>query len=250
MCKEAAAAIKGRNEGRLTAYPNDEAALRSRLVGGRVDAESFRRPVARCEISTCRGMCCYDGVYVSPESAAVVERVASEHAAFFAGLHLALPDRIIVEGDWPWKKGGLKTAVMYRPFSKTVEGFPTHFTDTACVFLTGDGHCALQRLSVQLGSHPWHYKPVKCWLHPITLEGEACAVLLLHSERTDPYRVPGYDGFVSRIFCGRTCPGGAPASVVLADELTFLSRIVGRDLLREATGAPASLRRSDAEGQR
>jgi hypothetical protein len=250
MSEEAAAVGTGKTEGSLTAYSDDEATLRGWVVGGRVDAESFRRPVARCEISTCHGMCCYDGVYVSPESAAVIERLAREHAAFFAGLHLALSDRVIVEGDWPWKTGGLKTAVTPRPFSKTVEGFPPHFTDTACVFLTGDGHCALQLLSVQLGRHPWHYKPVKCWLHPITLESEGRAVLLLHSDRTDPYRVPGYDGFVSRIFCGRTSPGGAPASVVLADELVFLSRIVGRDLLWEATGAPATLRNSEAEGQR
>lgn len=250
MSKDAVAAGTGKDGGSLTAYPDDEATLRSRAAGGRVDAASFRRPVARCEISTCRGMCCYDGVYVSPESAAVLERVAREHAAVFAGLRLALPDRVIVEGDWPWKKGGLKTAVTHRPFSKTVEGFPPHFTDTACVFLAGDGHCALQLLSVQVGRHPWHYKPVKCWLHPITVEGEARAVILLHSDRTDPYRVPGYDGFVSRIFCGRTCPGGAPASVVLADELAFLSGIVGRDLLKEATGAPVALRSSEAEGQR
>lgn len=250
MRKRAAAAITGKNEESLTAYQDDEATLRSRIGGGQVDAASFQRPVARCAISTCRGMCCYDGVYLSPESAAVAERVARQHAAFFADLCLAPPDRVIVEGDWFWKKGGLKTAVTHRPFSKTVEGFPPHFTDTACVFLTGDGHCALQLLSVQLGRHPWYYKPVKCWMHPITLEGEARAVLLLHSDQTDPYRVPGYDGFVSRIFCGRTCPGGAPASVVLADELAFLSRIVGRDLLSEATGAPAALKSSDPEGQR
>jgi hypothetical protein len=111
------------------------------------------------------------------------------------------------------------------------------------VFLTADGRCSLQLLSVHLGRHPWYYKPVKCWMHPITLEGEGHALLLLHSERTDPYRFPGYDGFVSRIFCGRTCPGSSPASSVLADELTFLSRIAGRDLLAEATGAPASLMR-------
>jgi hypothetical protein len=230
----------GTNVASLTAYPADEADLRSRMAGGRVDAGSFRRPVARCQISACRGMCCYDGVYVSRESAAVIEGVAQEHAGFFAGLGLRLPERVIVEGRWPWKKGGLKTAVTPRAFSETVEGFPPHFNDTACVFLTGDGRCSLQLLSMHLGRHPWHYKPVKCWMHPITLEGEASAVLLLHSDRTDPYRFPGYDGFVSRIFCGRTCPGGAPAAVVLADELTFLSRIVGRDLLVEARGAPAS----------
>lgn len=227
----------------LTAYAGDEAALRSRMAGGKVDAESFRRPVARCEISTCRGMCCYDGVYVSRETAAVIRRVAKEHAEFFAGRGLRLPKEVIVEGDWTWKRGGLKTACTPRDFSGTVEGFPPHFTNTACVFLTADGRCSLQLLSVHLGRHPWYYKPVKCWMHPITLEGDEHAVLLLHSEQTDPYRIPGYDGFVSQIFCGRTCRGASPASAVLADELTFLSRITGRDLLAEATGAPASLMR-------
>jgi hypothetical protein len=220
----------------LTAYPDDEAELRRRLSGGRVDAESFRRPVARCEIASCRGMCCYDGVYLSAESAAVVEHAAVGHADFFESLGLPLPDPIIVEGEWAWKKGGLKTAVTPRTFSGTVQGFPPHFNDTACVFLTNDGLCSLQLLSQHLGRHPWFYKPVKCWMHPITLEGDESSVLTLHDDRTDPYRFPGYDGFVSRIFCGKTCPGGEPASAVLSDELDYLSRIVGRDLLAEAGG--------------
>jgi len=237
------------DEAGVTAYAEEEADLRRRMEGGSVDAGSFRRPVARCEIAACRGMCCYDGVYVSRGSAAVIERVAMRHAEFFAGLDLQRPDRVIVEGSWPWKPGGLKTAVTHRGFSTAVNGFPSHFSDTACVFLTRDGHCALQLLSVHLGRHPWYYKPVKCWMHPITLEGDARAVLLLHDARTDPYRFPGYDGFVSRIFCGKTCAGGAPASVVLADELTFLSRIVGRDLVAEVAGAPTDVRAPAAEAQ-
>jgi hypothetical protein len=245
MPDETPATIPGKDQGSLTAYPDDEAELRCRMSGGRVDAASFRRPLRRCQISACRGMCCYDGVYVSRKAAAVIERVAREHAGFFAGLDLRLPDRVIVEGAWTWKKGGLKTAVSHRPFSTTVEGFPPHFTDTACVFLAGDGRCSLQLLSVHLGHHPWYYKPLKCWQHPVTLEGEAKAVLLLHSDRTDPYRFPGYDGFVSRIFCGRTDPHGAPAAVVLADELIFLSRIVGRDLLVEAQGTRESVKGSE-----
>jgi hypothetical protein len=236
-------------EAGVTAYAEEEAGLRRRMDGGRVDAAAFQRRVARCEISTCRGMCCYDGVYVSRESAAVIERVATAHAEFFAGLDLRLPDRVIVEGTWRWKRGGLKTAVKRRTFSRTVQGFPAHFSDTACVFLTRDGRCALQLLSVRLGRHAWYYKPIKCWMHPVTLEGASRAVLLLHDEHTDPYRFPGYDGFVSRIFCGRTCPAGAPAAAVLADELTFLSRIVGRDLLAAAAGAPAGVKTPEAEGQ-
>jgi hypothetical protein len=249
MLEDVPTDIDDSDEAGLTAYPGEEASLRGRMDGGRVDASSFQRLVARCEISACQGMCCHDGVYVSPGSAAVIERVATEHAEFFSGLGLELPDRVIVEGDWPWKRGGLKTAVEPRAFSRTVKGFPTHFTDSACVFLTGDGLCSLQLLSVHLGRHPWYYKPVKCWMHPITLEGETRAVLLLHDERTDPYRFPGYNGFVSQIFCGRTCAGGTPASAVLTDELTFLSRIVGRDLLAEATSAPAEVRRPDEEAQ-
>ncbi len=216
----------------LTAYAGDEAMLRRRLADGSVDARSFQRPVARCEISSCQGMCCYDGVYVSEEAAAVIAALAERHADIFARLGLDLPERVIVRGEWR-SKAGLKTAVRPRAFSATVEGYPAHFGDTACVFLTRDGRCGLQLLSEHQGRHPWYHKPVKCWLHPITLEGEGPSVLVLHSRETDPYRLPGYDGFVSTIFCGRTCPGGVPASQVLAKELTFLSRIVGRDLLAE-----------------
>ena len=242
MSQDAPEIMQGKNKAALTAYPADEANLRRRMTGGSVDADSFKRLVARCEISTCRGMCCYDGVYVSPESAAVIEGLAIEQAAFFAGLGLRLPGRVIVEGTWRWKMGGLKTAVRLHAFSTTVKAFPSHFTDTACVFLTQGGHCSLQLLSIHLGRHPWYYKPMKCWIHPITLESDTRSVLLLHNERTDPYRLPGYDGFVSQIFCGRRRPDGAPASAVLAEELIFLSRIVGRNLLAEAGGAPGSVR--------
>ena len=242
MARDIPAILNGERADALTAYPDDEARLCHRLASGRIDVGSFRRPVARCAISTCRGMCCYDGVYISQESAAVIERMARERAAFFDGLGLRLPEGVIVEGAWRWKMGGVKTAVVPRAFSATVEGFPAHFTDTACVFLTGEGHCALQLLSIHEGRHPWYYKPVKCWMHPITLEGEAPSILRLHDEHTDPYRFPGYDGFVSQIFCGRTRPGGASAAAVLADELVFLSRIAGRDLVAEILPAAAPLR--------
>jgi hypothetical protein len=224
----------------LTAYAEDEAMLRERLAPGIVDARSFRRPLARCDISQCRGMCCYDGVYVSEASAAVISELATDHAAFFAGLGLKLPPRVIVQGDWEDRSDGVKTAVRPHPFSGRVQEYPRHFTDTACVFLALDGRCSLQVLSERLGRHPWFYKPVKCWMHPMTLGGQAKDVLLLHSRETDPYRLPRYDGFVSTIFCGRTCPGGAPASEVLVPELTFLSRIVGRDFVAEVRQAPES----------
>ncbi|MFB3818564.1 MAG: hypothetical protein ACE147_12940 [Candidatus Methylomirabilales bacterium] len=179
-------------------------------------------------------MCCYDGVYVPEPSARLIEHLARRHAAFFRGLGLTLPERVIVEGRWAPKPGGLKTAVREHPFARLVPDFPPHFAQTACVFLTPAGLCSLHLLSEHLGRHPWYYKPVKCWMHPITLEGDRPPVLVLHDERTDPYRLPGYPGFVPRIFCGRTCPSGAPASLVLQEELAFLSQIAGRDLVRAA----------------
>ncbi len=230
----------GEVAGGLTAFPDDEAMLRRRLARAAVDVPSFRRALRRCDISHCQGMCCYDGVYVSQLSAETLMRIARREAASFAGLGLDLPDRVIVDGDWKWKKGGLKTAVRPRPFSRTVQGFPSHFRDTACVFLAPDGRCSLQLLSVQQGRHPWYYKPVKCWMHPITIEGEEETRIVLHSVETDPFRFLGYEGFVSQIFCGRTCVGGAPASAVLRDELEFLSRIVGRDFVSEALARPGA----------
>jgi hypothetical protein len=177
-------------------------------------------------------MCCYDGVYVSESSATVIGDLVRDHGAFFTALGLDLPPRVIVEGDWAGGESW-KTAVRPHPFSETVEGYPEHFKDTACVFLAPDGRCALQVLSEQQGRHPWFYKPVKCWMHPITLGGQAKDVLLLHSSETDPYRLPHYPGFVSTIFCGKTCQEGVPAWEVLAPELSFLSRIVGRDFSAE-----------------
>ncbi len=228
----------GEAAGGLTAYPEDEAMLRRRLAAAVVDVGSVSRRLKRCEITLCQGMCCYDGVYVSEASARAVEEIARRHADFLAGLGLRLPGRVIVEGDWPWRRGGLKTAVQPRPFSRKVPGFPAHFRDTACVFLAPDGRCALQVLSAHLGRHPWYYKPIKCWMHPITIQGEDEARLVLPSYETDPFRFPGYDGFVSQIFCGKTCLRGEPAAAVLREELRFLSQIVGRDLVNETQVRP------------
>jgi hypothetical protein len=225
----------------LTAYPQTEAALRRTLADALVDAPSFSRPLTRCSLAACKGMCCYDGVYVGDEAAAVITDVARREAAFFRGLGLDLPDEVIVDGEWEGLVAGRKTAVAPHPFSREVADFPAHFGDTACVFHLDDGRCALQVLSVERGHHPWYYKPFTCWQHPISIvpgAGGAGAVVLLDSEETDPYRLPGYDGFVTQTFCGRTAPCGRPAHEVLAEELSLLGAIAGRDLAGELRSVP------------
>ena len=44
---------------------------------------------------------------------------------------------------------------------------------------------------------------------------------------------PGYDGFVTQTFCGRTASGGCPAAALLEEEIAYLSAISGRDLVAE-----------------
>jgi hypothetical protein len=153
---------------------------------------------------------------------------------------------VVVEAEWQGEVSGLKTAVRPHPFARRVEGYPGHFKDTACVFLLEDGRCALQALAAERGRHPWYYKPFCCWQHPIAIvpaaeapgvpavagaAGTEGAVVRLDDETTDPYRLPDYDGYVSRTWCGRTAPAGRPASEVLSAELAFLGAIAGRDLL-------------------
>ncbi len=43
--------------------------------------------------------------------------------------------------------------------------------------------------------------------------------------------------------------GGAPAAGVLTEELSFLSQILGREMLSEAAGTPVSLMKPDGEAQ-
>jgi hypothetical protein len=229
--------------GPLTAFPQTEAALGRTLRGAGVDRQSFARPLEPCVLAACGGMCCYDGAYVGDEEAAVLRDLAGREGAFFraAGLDLPAPDEVVVDGEWEGTVSGLKTALRPHPFSRRVADYPGHFRDTACVFLLPDGRCSLQTLAVARGRHPWFFKPFSCWQHPIAIvpadeapaaaAGGETAVVRLDDEASDPYRLPGYDGYVPRTWCGRTAPAGRPASEVLRAELDFLGAIAGRDLL-------------------
>jgi hypothetical protein len=223
-------------EAPLTAFPRTEAQLRRSLAKAPLHAESLRRPLARCRLEKCKGMCCYDGVFLGAEEAAVVEEVAAREADFFRDLGLRLPAQVVVTGSWEGLVSGKKTAVAPWPASLEVESFPAHFHDTACVFHLPDGRCALQVLSVARGLHPWHYKPTGCWLHPLTADHGGRPGLGLEDERTDPCRLPHYPGFVAATCCGRTDEQGQPAHEVLREELEFLGRIVRRDLRGEIAG--------------
>jgi hypothetical protein len=211
----------------VTAFPATEQWLRDTCAGAELDVPAFHRPLARCDLAHCRGMCCYDGVYVHNATAEVLQHLAATRAAEFREAGTALPATVIVDGLWRDGSSGPKTATKPNDFRSVVEGFPGHFDDTACVFHADDGRCTLQTLGGKDGKHPWFYKPLVCWLFPISVSPER---ITLFDEASDPYRYPDYDGFLSRTFCGRTARAGRPAYEILRAELELLGRILGRDL--------------------
>ncbi len=222
----------------LTAFPRTEDSLRRQLAQTAVAVESLRRPLPRCDLAVCKGMCCHDGVYLSDEEAEVIAGLALNEAEFFRGLGLILAGSVVVDGNFLGLVSGPKTATVPRVWRERVPDYPAHFADTACCFLLPDGRCSLQVLSEARGHHRWYYKPTGCWLHPLVTDFSPGAPLGLHDDRSDPFRVPGYPGFVSRTVCGRCCATGPPACATLEDELTFLGAIVGRQFVSELREKP------------
>jgi hypothetical protein len=213
----------------LTAFKKSLDSLRSRLSNAKLDAPEFSRKITRCSLEACRGTCCYDGASVDEHTADIIQQLSSERTSDFAAMGLTLPGNVIEKSEWNGKVG-TKTATRKFPFRSVVKGYPSHFNETACVFLLDDGRCGLQILSEQDGKHPWYYKPFTCWLQPIKL---ADSGIRLYDEATDPFKFPDYDGFVSKTPCGRTSDCGTPAADVLRQELDFLGKLLDRDLLAE-----------------
>lgn len=116
------------------------------------------------------------------------------------------------------------------------EDFPVHFPQTRCVFLDTQHRCVLQRLAMDEGLHPWWWKPVSCWMHPLVLVPGLRGgrpVLKVPGLGGDPSARAGYAGFASCTPCGMASAGGPSAAAVLKEELELLGKIGRRDFLGE-----------------
>jgi hypothetical protein len=223
----------------VTAFTTSQKAIRNKLALATISRTEFARKIKRCDLDSCRGMCCYDGASVDAATAEKIQEIADQHRRRFSSIGLSLPDAVVEKNEWNGVVGA-KTAVRPFSFRSRVKNFPEHFNETACVFLLDDGRCGLQVLSEQDGKHPWFYKPFTCWLQPIKLTDTA---IRLYDEDSDPNKLPDYDGFVIRTCCGRTESGGRPAAEVLREELEFLGKLIDRDLLSElATKSPEDMK--------
>jgi hypothetical protein len=223
-----------------TAFPATAGAARGAFGDAPLDAASFARPLARCALGDCRGTCCTEGVTLNAEEAMVLRALVRREGPALRALAPDMPEAPIVplddtaveEDADDGEDGPARTALVPRRYHGVVAGYPAHFADAACAFLTPDARCALQALADARGRPAWYWKPLACWLHPIAL-GDAIA---LPDAASDRHADGAGGGFASCTPCGRTACGGAPARDVLAPELRALGALLGRDLVAEAGG--------------
>jgi hypothetical protein len=208
----------------LSAYPETEKTFRGKLKGSSIELDSFNRPLKPCNLNKCKGMCCYDGVYVNEEEDRVITTIWKQHNDFFKSLGIPAEEAPIIETELNGRKRR-KTATKPRAFSQIVNNYPKFFSDTACIFLTKEGHCSLQLLSIHQSRHKWYYKPLTCSLHPISISFLDKRIFL-PTEDTDPHRSEGYAGYSSQTQCGQLCSDGPLAKETLAEELQFLANIL------------------------
>ena len=197
--------------------------LRPSLRQAEIDHEAFARPLKVCQLGECRATCCHDGVILDSLEVPLLEAARKRHSNRLARYG------VDVTGDaFPiTPQGTRKTATRPARNGELAARFPDHFPRTRCVFLDPDHRCAWQRLANDLGEHPWKYKPVSCWMHPVTLRQHQSPLLTVAGDAADP------TDFSSQTPCGAPCANGEPARAVLAPELAMLGSIAGRDFLAE-----------------
>ncbi len=171
-----------------------------------------------CERGSCEGMCCYDGVYLRDGEEAFLLELLDR----VPRLRKAVPEPMpIVDGYWEGKYFGRKTAV--RPVHYKNPDFPEHFTRTRCVFSDAEGLCELEKFARNNHQHPWAYKPLVCWLAPLTLGTDNKPVAPPCSPELDTYRTKEYPGFITFVPCGKHNSNGSAWEAVLSKEIEYLA---------------------------
>lgn len=201
-----------------TAFPEMEAALGRAVREAMVDHDAFLMPLKVCELAICRATCCHDGVWLDDEEREVIGEVIEAHEGKLDSYGWRETE-IFTRREGRWKS---VTIAEEKPGE-----FPTHFPRTRCVFLDTEHRCVLQRLAMDEDKHPWFWKPVSCWMHPLLLKPGSRPLLTLATKENDAA------AFSSHTPCGIPCPGGPPTRETLAAELDLLERIAGRAITAE-----------------
>lgn len=202
-----------------TAFPSLEQDLARAVREAQLDHEALAVPLKTCELTTCRAMCCHDGVYLDAEERTVIHSLIAENREILARYGWA-ENELFTRRDGRWKSATREEAG--KP-----TGYPAHFPRTRCVFLDAENRCVLQRLAADKGKHPWFWKPVSCWMHPLLFRPGRRPILTLAKRTNDDAAFSSYTP------CGIACATGIKASETLRTELDLLGKIGGRDLVAE-----------------
>jgi len=216
----------------LAMSERDKAALYTRFHDAALDAPAFLKNYQPCELCTCKAQCCYTGTVLQDGEEKVIRAVMKKHAV---PLKEWLPHLPKVPFETVELQGTAKhvcSMTKVRPYDYG-RALPEHFDETRCVFADDEGRCGLQRLSLQQKKHPWWYKPLDCWLHPIKLVADPEAMITIPAEANDPYKTKGYPGFTAFTPCGAAAKKGKPGYEVFSEELKALGDLLKRDLIAE-----------------
>lgn len=219
--------------GPSTAYPGIEETLSRQLREAALDHEAFTMRLKACELPKCRATCCHDGALLTDEEMAGIGEAVEGHRDLLASYGWTAEQYLTETG----RQG--RTVTLEADGEALAEDFPQHFPKTRCVFLDPQHRCVLQRLAMDTARHPWWWKPVSCWMHPLLLRppaGSDRPLLTLARPGSDPAAENGYPGFGSCTPCGVETADGLPAWQTLRPELELLGKISGRDLVRELGG--------------
>ena len=104
----------------------------------------------------CNGECCYYGVYTDK----------AEHETI-----LTLKDKLIPLMDETQSKNISEWFEEPQEDDDFDSGIAvgTQVINGKCTFLDKNGLCVIQALAINEGKHPWDYKPLYCYLFPVTI---------------------------------------------------------------------------------
>lgn len=192
-----------------TAFKQTARALERQLREAALDYSAFERGLRVCELIQCRATCCHDGVVLGDEEWEILTLQGGE------------------EGLIQLADGTRKTKTVDAGSGELADDFPQSFPRTRCVFLDTEHRCLWQLKAMEEGKHPWFYKPISCWMHPVLLahrDGRPLLTVLRPDEDVK--------GFASKTPCGKE-DDGPPARESLRGELEMFSLLSGRDFLSE-----------------
>ncbi|HBY08411.1 MAG TPA: hypothetical protein DEH22_11695 [Chloroflexi bacterium] len=162
-------------------------------------------PLQRCTLAECRAACCLYGAWVDrvkiEDILANAEQISPHMPPETRNPQLWFDD------GWEADEFSLSGEVGHT----RVLTVPDPLGDTVCIFLRADRKCILQIAALEMGLHPWHFKPFYCILHPLDLD-ELGRITLDETEAL--LREPGS--------CLRPAERALPLAETFAEELRYL----------------------------